>query len=171
MNLILIESVNKHENLEKISEDEITHIAIIIDFLHFFIKNYGEVTLNYSKEFIEIFRKFEDSDNILLRTKISNCLLDLLKQKKELIFEDHEYFFCFFFDNYRFENYYMNLSASEFFLFLIENYEDEFKPIKEENTKELEIANGKDIVTIQNTEKQINSETFLSTYFEENLKQ
>lgn len=171
MNLILIESINKYENSENISEDEITHITIMIDYINFFIKNYGEVTLNYSKKFIEIFRKFEDSDNISLRTKISKCLLDLLKQKKDIIFEDYEYFFCFFFDNFRFENYYMNLSASEFFLFLIENYENEFIPLEEENSKDMEILNGKDTDIIQTTEKNFKSTNYLSIYFEENLKQ
>jgi len=157
---------SKYDVFENISEEEITYITILIEYISVITKNNGEIGNTFSTKFLDIFKKFQDSDNISLRTKTSNCLLDLLKQKKEFIYEDFEFFFSYFFDNYTFENYYLNLSASEFFLFLIENYENGFKLLVKEDAKDFAISNSNEAVG-----SQINSTNLISIYFEKNLKE
>ncbi len=75
-----------------------------------------------------------------------------MKIKREILFENFEFLISFFYDNYRLENYDMNICASEFFLFLLENYENELREAEskgnasenltyEKKDKEKEITN------------------------------
>lgn len=165
----MLELVNKYDNIDKIKEEEINKILCLIDILCLIIKKLKENSKNNLQKTIDIFKIFEDSDNISLRTKISKCLLDLLRYKKQFLFEDYEYFFCFFFDNYRLENYYLNLSGSEFFLFLIENFEKESNPIEESDTKDFNIVNHRNMIDSYENNNKINDH--LSAYLENNLKE
>jgi len=99
----------------------------ICDCLSILVKKYGDSVKKCKNNFLNFFKKFEFSEDVKFRTKIGYCWIDFMKIERDILFENFEFLISFFFDNYRLENYEMNLSASEFFLYLLENYENELK--------------------------------------------
>lgn len=89
-----------------------------------------------------------------LRFNIGKCWISMLKLEKDFFLDFYEILFSFFFDNYRVEHYQMNFIASEFFLFVLEEYEENFKNIHK--IKTLPIENKKNQDNFEQIDEMIN---------------
>jgi hypothetical protein len=109
------------------------YIYKIFDILQKFIeKKPYEIKINLNK-FIEILLSYRNTKILGIRAKLGKILLNLFKSNFEISIKFHKKIFFFFFNNIRVEYYQMNLSSSEFFLFLLENKESLIKNIYNEN--------------------------------------
>jgi len=136
-----------------VDEEDINKIIKILECLIIILQKYGFMLNNFDNELISSFKIFNDSENLHFRTKLAYCLYEYLKIKKELIFEHSEFLMSFFFHNYKLENYELNFLNSEFFLLIIEIYE---------NNNELNSTNNSEFIIKSYNSSNIIKENYFS---------
>lgn len=142
MNLISIPLVDKlntfcnkfihFEDFEEIEESRIRPLILSINIVNIIFDKFSDNLADRIKDLIYFLSFFKDCENMDFRSKMGKTWVYILKSKRDIIFEYYEDLFSFFFDNYRVEHYEMNLSASNFFLFLLEEYGNYFEIYKEQ---------------------------------------
>ncbi len=149
---------------ESDDKKEYKDIFIIFEIFQKFIeKKPEEVKLNFN-QFTEILLSYRNTEILGIRSKLGQILINLFQLKFVISIKLQQEIFFFFFNNFSIENYQMNLSSSEFFLFFLENKEEFIK--KNLNQKE----NVKNDITNNNDEN--DSENLnLIDLFEKYLKE
>lgn len=82
---------------------------------------------NHFNLFTEILLSYRNTEILEIRAKLGKILLNLFQLNFKISSNLQKEIFFFYFNNFRVENYEMNFSASEFFLFFLENEEEFLK--------------------------------------------
>jgi hypothetical protein len=66
-----------------------------------------------------------DLSNVKIRFNIGRCWLIIVRISKSILFSGFESLYKFFYDNLTVENYEMNFISAEFFLYLVDEEEED----------------------------------------------
>ena len=103
------------------------YIFQIFEIFQKFIEKKQDLVKSHFNQFTEILLSFRNTEILEIRAKLGKILINLFKLNFLICNKLQKEIFFFFFNNFRVENYQMNLSASEFFLFFLENKEEFIK--------------------------------------------
>ena len=120
---------------EQKKDYECKDIFKIFDLFQKLIEKKPQEVKSHFTFFIEILLSYRNTEILEIRARVGKSLICLFQLNFEISNKIQKEIFFFFFNNFRVENYDLNLSASEFFLFFLENQEEFLK--KNINNKSL----------------------------------
>lgn len=112
---------NFEEN-SKIKNEKPT--LLILSTFHILIENCPNIVNEKLEILIKIFLILNTTEFIEIRNSLGICWNSLLKNNKNIIDDIYKHLFVFFIDNFKSENYSLNLCSAEFFTLLLDENEN-----------------------------------------------
>lgn len=103
-------------------------ILLTISTLHILIENCPNAISEEKQKIGILLQKFNQQENLKIRSRLSFCWNSLIKFNKEIFFEFSDDLFSFFIKNFHYKDYDLSFSSVEFFYSIIEETEEEEIP-------------------------------------------